>query len=52
MQRHLETQRDMRGTVPRGPPGQKRPADVIARSMMVARIATGKIKQLLPRVSG
>ena len=26
----------------RGPKGEKRPADVIARAVMVARIATGK----------
>jgi hypothetical protein len=30
------------GTMPRGPKGEKRPADVIAAAVMVGRIATGK----------
>lgn len=35
----------------KGPQGQ-RPADVIARAVMVARIATGEIEELLPELSG
>jgi len=30
--------------VPKGPQGQKRPADVIGAAVMVARIATGEIE--------
>jgi hypothetical protein len=29
--------------MPRGPRGEKRPADVNARAVMIARIATGEI---------
>jgi len=39
-------------SMPKGPQGQKRPADVIARAVMVARIATGEIEELLPELSG
>lgn len=38
--------------MPRGPQGQKRPADVIARAVMVARIATGEEQETLTHVSG
>jgi len=38
--------------MPKGPQGQKRPADVIARAVMVARIATGEEQENLPKVSG
>jgi hypothetical protein len=38
--------------MPTGPQGQKRPADVIARAVMVARIATGEEQEIPPRVSG
>lgn len=31
-------------TMPRGPKGEKRPADAVARAVMVARIATGEIE--------
>jgi hypothetical protein len=31
--------------MPRGPQGQKRPADVIGTAIMVARIATGEIEE-------
>jgi len=34
--------------MPKGPQGQKRPADAIARAVMVARIATGEIEDVLP----
>ena len=30
--------------MPKGPRGEKRPADAVARAIMVARIATGEIK--------
>lgn len=30
--------------MPRGPKGEKRPADVNARAVMIARIATGEIE--------
>jgi len=32
--------------MPRGPNGEKRPADAVARAVMVARIATGEEKEL------
>ena len=43
--------------MPRGPQGQKRPADAIGNAVMVARIATGEIeattlKQPAKRKSG
>jgi hypothetical protein len=31
--------------VPKGPQGQKRPADVIGAAIMVGRIATGEIEE-------
>lgn len=31
--------------MPKGPQGQKRPADAIARAVMVAKIATGEIDE-------
>ena len=30
--------------MPKGPQGQKRPADAIARAVMVAKIATGEVE--------
>jgi len=38
--------------MPRGPQGQKRPADVIARAMIVAKLATGEITEDLCAPSG
>jgi hypothetical protein len=32
--------------MPRGPHGQKRPADVNARAVMIAKIATGEIEDV------
>ena len=34
--------------MPKGPQGQKRPADAIARAVMIGRIATGEIGDILP----
>jgi hypothetical protein len=34
--------------MPKGPKGEKRPADAIARAVMVGRIATGEIEDRLP----
>jgi len=34
--------------MPRGPNGEKRPADVNAAAVMVARIATGEIEEQKP----
>lgn len=34
--------------MPKGPKGQKRPADVIGAAVMVARIATGEIEDTKP----
>ena len=34
--------------MPRGPNGEKRPADVVGCAVMVAKIATGEIKEELP----
>lgn len=31
-------------TVPKGPHGEKRPADAIGRAVMIAKIATGEIE--------
>jgi hypothetical protein len=35
-------------TMPKGPKGQKRPADVIGNAIRVARIATGKEEEDMP----
>ena len=34
--------------MPRGPRGQKRPADVVSNAVLVARIATGEEAESLP----
>lgn len=34
--------------MPRGPKGEKRPADVNARAVMIAKIATGEVKDETP----
>jgi RNase adaptor protein for sRNA GlmZ degradation len=34
--------------VPRGPKGERRPADVIGAAIMVAKIATGEIEDTIP----
>lgn len=34
--------------MPKGPQGQKKPADVIGNAVMIARIATGEIEDLKP----
>jgi hypothetical protein len=38
--------------MPRGPRGEKRPADVIGAAVMVAKIATGEIEETLEPKSG
>jgi hypothetical protein len=38
--------------MPRGPNGEKRPADVNASAVTVARIATGEIEEDRPRIPG
>jgi hypothetical protein len=38
--------------MPRGPQGQKRPADVIGAAIMVAKIATGEITETVQTKSG
>jgi hypothetical protein len=38
-------QRIRRKIMPRGPKGEKRPADVIGAAIMVGRIATGEIEE-------
>ncbi len=38
--------------MPRGPRGEKRPADVIGCAVMVAQIATGETEEKLPKLSG
>jgi hypothetical protein len=45
----------MRGSeieIPRGPPGQQRPADLIGCAIMVAKIATGEMDELEVPKSG
>jgi hypothetical protein len=37
--------------MPRGPKGEKRPADVIGAAVMVARIATGEVEERQPSES-
>jgi hypothetical protein len=38
--------------MPKGPKGQKRPADVIGNAIMVAKIATGEIEEQTPAKEG
>jgi hypothetical protein len=38
--------------MPRGPKGEKRPPDVIGAAIMVAKIATGEITEILKEPSG
>lgn len=38
--------------MPRGPSGQKRPADAIGCAILVAQIATGEHKETLKKPSG
>jgi hypothetical protein len=38
--------------VPRGPKGEKRPADVISAAVMVGRIATGEIDESMVTADG
>jgi hypothetical protein len=38
--------------MPRGPKGEKRPADVIGSAIMIARIATGEIEEGTPPDDG
>lgn len=38
--------------MPKGPKGEKRPADVIGCAVMVAKIATGEIEEELTEKSG
>ena len=38
--------------MPRGPNGQKRPADVIGAAVKVMKIATGEIEEKLGKVPG
>ena len=35
--------------MPKGPRGEKRPADVVGAAVMVAKIATGEIAEELPK---
>ena len=34
--------------MPKGPQGQKRPADAVTRAVMVAQIATGEDEEIMP----
>jgi hypothetical protein len=38
--------------MPKGPNGEKRPADVNACAVMVAKIATGEVEDERPRIPG
>lgn len=38
--------------MPRGPQGQKRPADAIGCAIMVGRLATGELTEILNQKSG
>jgi hypothetical protein len=38
--------------MPRGPRGEKRPADVIGAAVMVAKIATGEVEDSTPAKQG
>jgi hypothetical protein len=38
--------------MPKGPQGQKRPADVVSCAVMVAKLATGEIEEEKTKTSG
>jgi len=38
--------------MPKGPRGEKRPADVVSAAVMVGRIATGEIEETKPTKAG
>lgn len=38
--------------MPKGPKGEKRPADVIGAAIMVAKLATGEIEETPPKDDG
>ncbi len=38
--------------MPKGPQGQKRPADVVSAAVMVGRIATGEVEDKLGKAPG
>ena len=38
--------------MPRGPKGEKRPADVIGAAIMVAKLATGEIEEAPEKMAG
>lgn len=38
-------------TMPRGPKGEKRPADAIGNAIMIAKIATGEIEDITRRMA-
>jgi len=38
--------------MPKGPKGQRRPADAISNAVLVMRIATGEIEEFLPADAG
>lgn len=38
--------------MPKGPKGERRPADVIGRAIMIAKIATGEIEEETPAKQG
>jgi hypothetical protein len=42
----------MRISMPRGPKGERRPADVIGNAIMIAKIATGEIEDTVPTDEG
>ena len=46
--RRSPPQRIGKGGYPRGPKGEKHPADVNARAAMIARIATGEVDEARP----
>jgi len=35
--------------MPKGPKGQKRPADVIGATVLVAKIATGEVERMMAK---
>lgn len=43
----LTAEQEASAMMPRGPRGEKRPADVIGTAIMVAKIATGEIEEEL-----
>ena len=45
---NLIAARKKRSTMPKGPKGEKRPADAVGLAVLIGRIATGEVEDVVP----